>query len=420
MKKYLILSAFLAFSFTVWAQDPLEELAFYQKQAQNSTAKQTQQELVNNLQLWLEANSALPQASKALLLKANLEKNLKDYPGFIITLLRYKYEFGPSEKSNIQSILKDTAKEFSKNEQETYNKLILARIPQADLPERLDTFLKLATKANLKGTYQPLTKEYIAFFKRFKDYEELDRLELMLGDLHRNNKNPYGALMQYEKVWEVYPNTKYKAASLRMQGDIYASELKDYEKARTIYEQVLTDYPSSIERPTAYYHLAVMEEGQKQYQEALDHLGFAAKLYQEQGARESLYEVLLFKANIQEKKLKDYECAAKTLNQTAKLYADKEKTFEEVQFKLANLYHNKLKNPSLERKAYEDFISAYPNADNADKALFEAASLAKDEGKYDLAKNYLEKLIVNNPSSSYAGKAQRQLNSLNKQIEKNK
>ena len=129
---------------------------------------------------------------------------------------------------------------------------------------------------------------------------------------------------------------------------------------------------------------------------------------------------MLFKADIQEKKLKDYQGAAQTLNQMSKIFAGKESTFEEVQFKLANLYDSKIKDPVLERKAYEDFIKAYPNSKKADKALFEAATLAKESGEYEIARNYLEKLIVNNPSSDYAGKAQRQLNSLHKKIAKSK
>ncbi|MBQ4493776.1 MAG: tetratricopeptide repeat protein [Elusimicrobiaceae bacterium] len=419
MKKYLVLTGFLTFALFVWAQNPLEELAFYQKQAQDAS-KQTQQELVNNLHSWLEANAALPQASKALILKANLEKNLKDYPDFLITLLRYKYEFSPVEKTNVQSVLKDSVKDFPKNEQETYNELINRRVPQADLPSRLDTFLALATKANLKDTYQPLLKEYNTFFKRFKDYEELDRLELMLGDLHRNNKNPYGALMQYQKVWEVYPDTKYKAASLRMQGDVYASNLKDYEKAKSIYEQVLNDFPTSMERPTAYYHLAVMEESQKEYNEAISHLGFAAKLYKEQGDTDALYDVLLFKAEIQEKKLKDYEGAAQTLKEIAALFKNNEQKYIQTQLRLADLYTSKLKDSTAQRKAYEDIIRAYPNSKQADRAVFEVATLAKEAGEYQMAAAYLERLIVNNPSSEYAGKAQRQLNSINKKIAKNK
>lgn len=417
MKKYFIFAGILFFALFVNAQNPLEELAFYQKQAQNPT-KQIQQEVIKNLQSWIEENRDLPEASKALILKANSEKSLKAYPDFVITLLRYKYEFGVS--NNIQSSLKESAKEFAKNEQEAYNKLINIKASQSALPERLDTFLTLATKANLKGTYQPLIKEYEMFFKRFRDYEEIDRMELMLGDLHRANKNPYGALMQYEKVWTVYPDTKYKAASLRMQGDVYASDLKDYEKAKAIYAQVLNDYPTSLERPTAYYHLALMEEGQKQYEDALNHLDFAAKLYQEQDDKDSLYEVLLFKAEIQEKNLKDYEGTAKTLNKAAGLFINKEKKFEEVQFKLADLYRSKLKDIVLQRKAYEDFIKAYPNAKQAEKALFEAATLAKNAKDYQVARGYFEKIIVNNPSSPYANKAQRQINSIDKQLAQNK
>ncbi len=419
MKKYLFLTGFLSFAICVCAQKPLDELAFYQKQAQDST-KQTQQALVNNLELWLDLNASLPEASKALILKGNLEKNLRKYPESIITLLRYKYEFSNEQRTNVQSVLQDFEKDFSKNEQAAYSELIKQRVPQADLPKRLDTFLTLSTKANLKGTYQPLVKEYKSFFKRFKDYGELDRVELMFGDLHRSNKNPEEALIQYQKVWEVYPDTKYKAAALRMQGDVYAGSLKDYERAKAIYEQVLNDFPDSLEKPTTYYHLALVENEQKEYNEALAHLNFATKLYKEQGNKEDLRDALSFKAEIQEKKLKDYEGAAETLKEIASLVKNDEQKYIQTQLKLADLCENKLKNTVLARKAYEDIIKTYPNSKQADKAVFEIASLAKEDGEYQLAAGYLEKLIINNPDSDYAGKAQRQLNSLNKKIAKNK
>ena len=59
MKKCLLLTSFLVFCLCVWAQNPVEELSFYQKQVQNAT-KQTQQELINNLQVWLDINPTLP------------------------------------------------------------------------------------------------------------------------------------------------------------------------------------------------------------------------------------------------------------------------------------------------------------------------------------------------------------------------
>ena len=242
----------------------------------------------------------------------------------------------------------------------------------------------------------------------------------MLGDLHRNNKNPYGALLQYKKVWEVYPNTKYRAAALRMQGDIYAGNFKDYEKAKAAYEQVLNEFPDSLEKPNVYYHLAIMEENLKEYNEAVNHLEFATKLYKEQGDNEALYDVLSLKAEIQEKRLKDYDSAAQTLKEMADLVKNNEQKYIQAELKLADLCENKLKDNVLARKAYEDIIKTYPNSKQADKAVFEIANLAKESGEYQVAANYLEKLIVNNPDSSYAGKAQRQLNSLNKKIAQNK
>ena len=162
-----------------------------------------------------------------------------------------------------------------------------------------------------------------------------------------------------------------------------------------------------------------MEETQKQYNQAINHLGFAAKLYKEQGDNSSLFEVLNTKADIQEKNLKDYEGAANTLKQTAALFKNDESRYTQAQFKLADIYRSKLKDKTAQRKVYEEFVRTYPHSTQADKALFEAAVLAKDTGEYETAKKYLESIIVNNPASSYATKAQRQLNGVNKKIAKN-
>ena len=52
MKKYLLLTSLLSLALFVCAQNPAQEFAFYQKQAQNAS-KQAQQEIINNLALSL-------------------------------------------------------------------------------------------------------------------------------------------------------------------------------------------------------------------------------------------------------------------------------------------------------------------------------------------------------------------------------
>ena len=111
--------------------------------------------------------------------------------------------------------------------------------------DRLNMFFTAANKLNLKGSNEHLLKDYALFFARFPGYENRDKIELLLGDSYRNNGDYFAALSKYDKVWKIYPSTKYKAASLRMKGDIYASELKNREKAMKVLKSRLYDYYNS-------------------------------------------------------------------------------------------------------------------------------------------------------------------------------
>ena len=75
-----------------------------------------------------------------------------------------------------------------------------------------------------------------------------DKVELWYGDLHRLNGNYLAAISQYKKAGELYPATPYKAASLRLIGDIYADNLKDTANATAYYTRVLREFPGSSER----------------------------------------------------------------------------------------------------------------------------------------------------------------------------
>lgn len=416
IKYIFLISAVLFCSANIFAQSAMTELTFYKKQSQGED-KKLLESIDNQLGAWLDKNYALPGADDALLLKASIEVRTKKYPAAYITLLRQKYEFPNSANAQQAASLMNTVIEnMPKSTRENLKKAYALKSVPKNSDDRMAEFLASATKLEIKGSYEPLNDEYRSFFARFPTYENKDKMELMLGDLERFNKNYQAAVMQYKKVYDIYPSTKYKAASLRMLGDIYASELRDYNQAAYYYNSVIKNFPNSIEIATTYNHMAIMNDNQRDYVSAAENITKAAEIYLKNGQREKAYDAFLYKAQLQEKKLKDYAGAVDTLNKTAQIFAKDEDKYINCKFLAADVYARRLKDNYGELKSYEDIISAYPASKQTPKALYEAGMTAEKLDQYQKAKDLYQKLIINHPADDYATKAQRRMSKVEKQL----
>ena len=85
----------------------------------------------------------------------------------------------------MQQVLDKLPKAQRQTLQKTYE---IKSVPK-NVEDRLAQFLSAATKLELKGTYLPVNEQYSSFFARFPVYDNKDKMELMLGDWERANKN---------------------------------------------------------------------------------------------------------------------------------------------------------------------------------------------------------------------------------------
>ena len=415
MKKFLFAVLILTFAGAAYAQSAGAELDFYKKEAQGAD-KKLLSAIADTLGYWAARNHALPITDDALFLKGDIEVRTKNYPAAAITLLRHKYEYPKSANQELAGLLLSTTiANIERAKKPALEKLAAQNISAAaPLESRLAAFLSDATNLDLKNNFAALFAEYQNFFARFPSYEDNDKLELMLGDLYRAAKNYQAAIMQYRKVYEIYPSTKYKAASLRMMGDIYGGELKDYAQAMHYYNMVLNDYPASAERGITYKHMAILSDNQKDYAGAVGYITSAAELFIKHGQAENAYEALRYKANLLEKRLKDYSAAADTLNKTAQLFATSQNKYIDTKLKAADIYGKRLKDQYSQIAAYEDIISNFPSAPAAAQAMFDAAVLYEKTNAPLKARDMYQKLIVEHPSDPLANRAQKNIESIDK------
>ncbi len=414
MKKYVVFTLLALTPLCAFAQSPSAELAFYKKQLQSDNKHQLDA-AAQALDAWLNKNYSLPEAQEALLTKAEAELKAENYDCALLDLLKFKYEYPTSKNLPAAAKLYEQAVQ---NANKKYSDALFAawakKVNGENTEQRLDNYLYAVTKLDLKGTYEPVSREYINFFARFALYNDKDRVELMYGDWQRQNKNYQAALMQYAKVYETYPSTPYKAAALRMTADVYASELKDYPQAEKLYKEILEKYPTSVEVPTVYHHMAILAENQRDYQGAAKYLSKASEGYLAASRQNDAYETLRYKAQLEEKRLKDYAAAAATLDSAAKVFAQDEQKFIDIKLASAEVYAKRLKNAEEELNCYKDILGRYPSSAASEEVYFKAGKASEDMEKYPQAMAYYQNLIVNFPSGNLAIKAQRRLSSLEK------
>lgn len=425
MKKLQYTTLFLVFSFctlNIFAQNAVSEFTFYSKEKERQSDNiKLLETLDRHLGAWLDKNYALPEADDALVLRAETEVLTKQYPKAYITLLRHKYEFPNSANSTkAKDLLMQVLNKMPKAQKQTLQKAYEIKSVPKNTEDRIAQFLSAATKLEIKGTYQPLNEQYESFFARFPVYDNKDKIELMIGDWERANKNYQAAIMQYKKVYDIYPSTKYKAASLRMLGDIYAGELKDYNQASYYYNNVLKNFPNSIEIATTYHHLAIMNENQKDYPSAVDNITKAAEVYLKNAQKDKAYGAYLYKAELQNKRLKNYAGAVDTLNQTAELFKTDANKFTDAKNQAAEIYSSKLKDKYGELAAYESITANYPDSALAPKAAYRSGEIYESLGQNDKAKEIYQKLIVKYPADAFATKAQKRLVRIEKNEQKAK
>ncbi|MBQ2312871.1 MAG: hypothetical protein II183_01775 [Elusimicrobiaceae bacterium] len=128
----------------------------------------------------------------------------------------------------------------------------------------------------------------------------------------------------------------------------------------------------------------------------------------------------MFKAEIQEKNLVNYNAAVESLRTAADLMPAQEQYYVEAKQKEAKIQAKRLKDNYAERNVLEEIVVRFPNSESGVEALYRAAELTENFGEISKAKDKYSKVILNRPQSKIAIKAQKRINSIDKAIAKGK
>ena len=409
----LLLAAPLAFAGTA-----AEGLEFYKKELvnfhpeNNREARAYAKALADGLGTWARQNENLPTAKDARLMQARLYLRAQENGLAFVTLFKLRNLYPQMDLALLKPLLADTLPALPKEQRNLALRLFSATLPdEAQTPQDRETEMLYAlSKLSGKELYPSIAQAFEDFFARNPNHKSNDRIELWYGDLHRANGNYLAAIIQYKKAHELYPKSPYKAASLRMVGDVYAGDLKNTEKATEAYTRVLREYEGSNEIGIVYKHMAIMDENNKNYDSALINYDKAIELL---GTVPSAYEAYRGKADVFVK-MKNFDAAYNQLHQTATAYGTDEEKAISCWTKAAEIAEKRLREPAKYTQTLEKALLAYPKNVQAPELMYDLAQGYEEQGKNAQAVEIYKKLIINYPTDKRAARAQGKLNKLQK------
>lgn len=419
MKKNVFLLTLAAFCAPcLHAADAAAALEFYKQEISSFAAENSREtrmaakSLANGLNTWTEQNQTSPAVKDALLMQARLYLRAQENGQAAVTLFRLRHLFPQTDMNLLIPLMTDALQAVQSNRRDLATKLFTAAPADGEqtAAQREAQALYALSKLSGRPFYAPAAQAFEDFFVRYPSYKENDQVELWYGDLHRENGNHLAAIFQYKKAAELYPNTPYKAASLRLIGDIYADNLKDTAAATAAYTRVLREFEGSAETGIVYKHMAILDENNKQYDGALINYDKAIELL---GATPAAYEAYRGKADVYAK-TKNYESAYNTLHQTAALFsADEEKSTSSLR-EAAKIAKKQLRDQTKYIQSLEKALLAHPSGPNAPQLMFDLGQAYEQAGKQAQAVETYKKLIINYPTDKLSSRAQGRLNKLTK------
>jgi tetratricopeptide (TPR) repeat protein len=258
--------------------------------------------------------------------------------------------------------------------------------------------------------YAPVAAELREFLVRYPDLPESGVITILLGRHYFRNEAHRPAILIEQKVLALYKDPALLAKAQYQIGDIYATALKDFNKAVEAYQTVTEKYPDTPEVSSAYVRIAkILDENLNQSALAVEKLEEIVKLYPK---TEAAHDAYLETARIQKAKLNAANKAVAALEALADMFPGDRAVSA---LKQAAEISDGLKDYASEARIYEKLAESTPQDKFAPEALWEAADVyEKKLLDPSAAKKAMEKLVSAHPSSKLFKKAQKRLQAMNK------
>jgi TolA-binding protein len=389
------------------AAQPDPELAFFKARAAGDD-DDTLESLLPQVEDWVDARPAAPEAAEAQLLKASLRARLGRQKPAMTDLLRYFYEYpGAASSEEARKLFAGLVEKKADKKLKPVLLEFSGAVETGDTAGRLAVMLqKVSAKAGV-FLYEPLLGEYRSFFRRFPGYPGTDMLLLSLADLHRAKGEYEKARLSYQKLIAVYPSSPLLARAKLSLADTLADDIGDRAAAVASYQDIAASLPGTDEAWAAYKRLPALAEKIKNFKLAVETYEKIIELYPD---KVEAYRAYKDEARVLREELDKPAGAVAVLKRLADKYKG-EKAIEAL-FLAAEIYRKDLKDAAGELGMYDRIAADYPADPQAPKALLEAGKVCEDNKNLEKAREYYSAVTGKYPQDPLAKKAQKRIDGL--------
>ena len=386
------------------------ELKFYESSFETA-APELLPPLLEQVDAFFQHYREVPGADQALFLRSVIREKQGDLPGAAVDILKLLYEYPQTKLAfNSKRKLLDIADKRLKKQKAALTEIAKAPVNGLALPARSTMLLRSLVDIPEPLLYAPVAAELREFLVRYPDLPESGEITILLGRHYFRNEAHRPAILIEQKVLALYKDPALLAKAQYQIGDIYATALKDFNKAVEAYQSVAEKYPETPEAASSYVRIAkILDENLNQSALAVEKLEEIVKLYPK---TEAAHDAYLETARIQKGKLNAANKAVTALEALADMFPGDRAVSA---LKQAAEISDGLKDYASEARIYEKLAESTPQDKFAPDALWEAADVyEKKLLDPSAARKALEKLVGAHPSSKLFKKAQKRLQAMNK------
>lgn len=224
------------------------------------------------LQVFVRQNIDDPDAVDAKFLEAQLREKYGDYKTALIDYLRVIHE-NPTSALAVQAksaFLALADKKLPRKFKPALGELVKPAT-KGSKAERMASMLAKISASFADAAYEPTLIEFNKFQIRFPDYESMDDVVYSLAWLHERNGFHAGALLEFKRLTAAYSDSEWVPKAYMAMGQIYAEDLKDYQKAVAAYQALAKMYDGAPQALGALEKTAALfSEKLRQYELAVD------------------------------------------------------------------------------------------------------------------------------------------------------
>jgi tetratricopeptide (TPR) repeat protein len=352
----------------------------------------------------------LAETAEIYHLKAQVHKRIENYHAATLDWLMLLAAY-PDSKFAAEA--HKGLKELSGNKLKKQAEIIKAMTDKisslgGDRDQRIASFLIFLGTQNEADFALPIAAECAAFLGYNRTYLDEDLIVHAQAHQQMLVSNEVAAY-HFNKLLALYPASPLRPDSLLSLGTIQRKGLKLYDRAVTSFKAVIEKYPDSGEAKQAYESLANM------YDEDIRDYKNATRTYDAIVARYKDDPVVLRGLQAQALIYRDKTGQPKEAIASYRKLAETFKGKEGLDALLSaeRLARNTIKDWELSIEINELIIAAYPDNDEAVKALFNNAEIHEDQLKNrEQAIDLYKELIDRHPKHDLASDAKRRISSL--------